>query len=660
MLHISMCTVLLLAYPFLTWSVQYKDFNELSIEELMNIDVTLVSRKPNQLFQSAAAVFVITQKDIRRSGATSIPEMLRMVPGIHVARIDGNKWAITSRGFNSRLANKLLVLLDGRTLYSPLFAGVIWNSKDTFIEDIERIEVIRGPGASLWGSNAVNGIINIITKTAYDTQDTVFASGLGTEEKGFVGIRYGRQTPNQLAYRVYAKHFERDGNIDLSGHTTQDDWIFNQAGFRSDWEWFRDLKVTVQGDMYSGKAGHIINAPLYAPPYSQTVDDTIKLNGGNVLAHIRKSFSHTSEIALRVFYDRAITKEIVYKDVLDTIDFDFQHRFAIGGAHELIWGGGYRINNEYNPETNYSSFNSPRDEKNLISAFIQDDITLVPDTLKFILGAKLEVNDYTGNELQPSARMIWSPHDDHAAWTAISRSVRTPSRMEEDVKYLLNVSQHDNSVVPSFFYGSDSATSEELISYELGYRIQLSPQILLDFSTFFNQYEHLLGVTVRRTVSDDMIIVVMDQSNVAEGDTYGFETSGTLHLKPGWQLHLSYTALKMDMSIPDDMENLFSSSIDNSSPQHIVSIRSTLDVTENFEFDIWTRYVDGFKVGRFRVPKYTTLDLRLGWRPFQNVAVSIVGQNLLDEYHVEFIQWLVDAPAIRIQKSVYGKVTFSF
>ena len=445
---------------------------ELSLEELMDIEVTSVSKRPERLSETASAIQVITQEDIRRSGATRLPEALRLASNLEVAQIDSRRWAISARGFNSPFSNKLLVLIDGRTVYTPLFAGVFWDVQDTLLEDIDRIEVISGPGATLWGANAVNGVINIITKDAKDTQGTLLAGGGGTELRGFGGVRYGGAVAPNFRYRIYGKYFDRDGTVLPDGRDASDDWHQGQGGFRMDWDASESDVFTVQGDGYDGRI-------------SQAGADAIDVSGANVIGRWSHTFYEGSELTLQLYYDRThrdIPGEV--SEDLDTYDVDFQHRFPLGERHDIVWGLGYRLIEDDVGNSPAVAFLPPQVSRQWFSGFVQDEIALVKDRVHLTLGTKIEHNDYTGFEFQPSGRLAWRLSEQQILWSAISRAVRTPSRIDREL--FLRVDDPDLRID-----GGPDFESEELLAYELGYRVQPFSRLGLSLAAYYNDYDDL-------------------------------------------------------------------------------------------------------------------------------------------------------------------------
>ncbi|MEO6569632.1 MAG: TonB-dependent receptor, partial [Opitutaceae bacterium] len=439
-----------------------KALKNFTIEQLMDLDVTSVSKRPERLFETASAIQVITGDDIRRSGATSIPEALRLASNLEVAQIDARQWAITARGFNNVFADKMLVLIDGRSVYTPLYAGVYWDVQDTLLVDLDRIEVISGPGGTQWGANAVDGVINITTKSAKDTQGGVLLGGLGTELRDSAGLRYGGRLVPGVYYRVYGKYFDRGDSVRSNGSRSNDAWRTIQGGFRVDWDSVASNAFTFQGDAYNGSMG------LVGP-------DNIRVNGVNVLGRWTRTLAQDADLKLQVYFDRTHRRiPGSFTQDLNTMDFDFQHRFPVGSTHDLIWGVGYRVVADDIVNTPANAFLPPRVTRELFSVFAQDKITLSKDRLMVTLGTKIEHDGYTGFEFEPSARAAWTPNQQNTVWLAVSRGVRTPSRVDRDL--------FSPATPPYRVAGGSHVVSEKLIAYELGYRVQLDPRFLLSLA----------------------------------------------------------------------------------------------------------------------------------------------------------------------------------
>lgn len=641
-LHVLALVVLAFFLPGLAVSAQAAQDEteaavaEMGIEALMDIEVTSVSRKAQKLSATAAAIYVVTNEDIRRSGATSIPEALRLVPGLEVARIDGNKWAVTARGFNGQYSNKLLVLIDGRSVYTPLFAGVYWDEKDLMLEDVARIEVIRGPGATLWGANAVNGVINIISKHTKATQGTLATGGAGTEERGFGAIRSGGRLGDDAYFRVYAKYFTRDESVFSSGDEADDDWNQLRGGFRMDWQASAQNSLVLTADIYDGKAG--------MTDLAGTADEDA-ISGGHALFRWEHEGAESSASAFQFYYDRTNRTSSFASESRNTFDVDFQHRFALLEAHEIIWGLGYRLTEDDVRGSAGLSILPANRSDNLFSAFIQDEIEMSRDVLRLTVGSKVEHNDYTGYEVQPNARLIWLPDEQSSLWAAASRAVRTPARADEDIYLVLN------PFPLVTLSGNPDMEPEKVIAYELGYRNQLSDRLSLDIATFYNVYDDL------RTI-EPTSPVTLEFDNKMDGETYGAELAARWSVLDRWTLSASYSYLQMQLRPDATSADTDSEGAEDISPHNQVKLQSYVSLPHNWEFDTMLYYVDDLP-GQ-NVPDYIRLDARIGWRPSDTLDVSVVFQNLLDDQHQEFGSTELWVKTAEVERSVYGKVTLKF
>ena len=614
----------------------------------MQIHVTSVSRAPEKLAHAAAAVSVITGDDIRRSGVTTIAEALRMAPGLDVARIDSHSWAISSRGFNDALANKLLVMIDGRTVYTPLFSGVFWDVQDTLLEDIARIEVIRGPGATQWGANAVNGVINIITKNAKDTRGLLISGGGGTEERGFAGVRYGVKINDDADLRVYAKYNNRDDQTLPTGGSADDSWEMYRGGFRGDWNVSDVNLITFQGDIYSGKLRQVYFIPTAVPPFSAAIPSDLRVSGGNFLSRLTHDFSADAQLTVQAYYDRTVRNAAVFHEDRDTGDIDAQHRFKLGERQTITVGAGYRVTQDHTEPTINVAFNPPSRTLNLFSAFAQDEIELQADRWYLTVGSKFEHNDFTGAEVQPSGRILWTPSDRQTIWAAVSRSVRTPSRAEDDVAL------NPPGAPPGFatVHGNRNFDSEKLIAYEIGYRVLPLKKVSFDIAAFYNDYDDL------RTLERTGTLFQSRTDNKMFGETYGFEASSTLQALKEWRLTAGYTFLQMQLHKETGSTDTMSEASERMSPENQVYLRSSLDLPAHIQFDQMLRYVDSIVVSGSGIPSYWSLDMRLAWTPKPNWEFSVVGQNLIAPSHPEFNPTFVVSQRTEIDRGVYGKVTF--
>ncbi|MCP3852163.1 MAG: TonB-dependent receptor [Gammaproteobacteria bacterium] len=643
-----------------TTETELMKLKAMSLEALMNVEVTSVSRRKQKLVDAASAVFVINQKDIHHSGATSIPELLRMVPGINVARVDANSWAITSRGLSGLFANKLLVLMDGRSVYSPSFSGVYWSVQDTVLEDIERIEVIRGPGASVWGANAVNGVINIITKSAADTQGTLLTAGTGTEERKFGSIRQGGEI-GKGHYRLYAKYFKRDDAVFTNGQDADDAWDSLRAGFRTDFQSSDNDKVTIQGDIYQGDAGETVTSPSISPPYMPTVNNNYDFNGANLLARWERSFFDGSSRALQFYYDKAkYTGQ--RNEHRQTLDLEYKFHLAPQNSHELVWGVGYRYTWDKLQETEFRSFEPQSRYDSTYNAFIQDEITLIDEKLFLTLGTKLEHNDYSGFEIQPTARLLWHPEQDHSLWLAISRAVRTPNRSEHDTTAIPAVMPPFSGGLPvqMQIMGNDDFDSEVLIAYEAGYRMPFTPLGSIDLALFYNDYDQLRSIESVGIVPHppSHITATNTIENKLSGESYGVELALKLRPRDGWELQLAYSWSDVHLRLDSDSSDNLSKEDEGTTPEHQLSLRSGMELSSVVDLDLWLRYVDELPSGN--IDAYTTLDARLSWEYREGLEFSLVARNLMDSQHAEYNQSILSAPVTEIEREFYGQVTWKY
>ncbi len=648
-------------------------FLGLSIEELMNVkvvSVTSVSKRSQKLTEVASAIFVITQEDIRRSGATSIPEALRMAPGVQVSRISTDKWAVSIRGFNGFSSSKVQVLVDGRSDYSPLITGTLWAQQDTFMEDIERIEIIRGPAATVWGTNAVNGIINIITKKASDTQGTLLTAGGGSFEHGFFGARYGGKINEQTPFRVYAKVFTRDNTTSLLGVNNHDQWHSSRGGFRLDHT--REIdQLTLHGEIFYNSVGDTLNKDSLDLPVISGNGQRGHQEGGYMRFRWDRVFSEQSSLTLQASYDRNRYQLLPYsKYDAESFDVDFQHRFPLADRHDLTWGAHYRSNNNKVFDTEVVTF-SPRQKNNYFySLFVRDEITLIPDRLQFTLGTRLDHNDFTGLEVQPNARIMWTPNAKNSIWMAVSRAVRTPSRLEHNGHVNTGIGS-DSLGIPSLpipvlatIQGLSSFDSEKLLAYELGYRHQISSDTSIDISGFINDYSGLrdfsLGALSLSSGLPQQFIIPILPNNKASALTYGFEVSADWKPLDKWHLQGNYSYLDMHISASEEAKNFdpTTGAADKVSPQHQFSLRSNYDISEKLQLNLWLRYTSN--ISFYNIPSYVTMDAKVAYKPIKNVELFLVGQNLFSESHREFVSDIIPSTPALIPRGIYVGARWQF
>jgi iron complex outermembrane recepter protein len=627
------------------------ELKQMSLEELMDIQVTSVTRHPEPLLQAAAAIQVITHEDIRRSGASSIAEALRLADNLEVARKNAHDWGITARGFNTALANKLLVMIDGRTVYTPLFSGVFWDTQDYLLEDIDRIEVISGPGGTLWGANAVNGVINIITRRAADSQGLYAEGGGGTQLKEFAGARYGGVLAPDVSFRVYGKYFDRNDEVYPNGARAGDSWHQAQGGFRIDADASRADTWSAHGDFYVGHEG-------------VATGGAAQIAGGNLVGRWSHVLSAESDFSLQSYFDRThlripivpfilngteLAPAGAFQDDLSTYDIDFQHRFALGTHHRIVWGAGYRFFHDAVQNAPAIGFFPTVLDHNLVSAFVQDEIALSA-AWSLSVGSKLEHNDYTGFEAGPNLRLQWAWTTNQAIWSAISRAARTPSRIERDVS---------EPAPPQIVVlaGNKNYGSEYVTAYELGYRGQLTSRMTGSITTFYNDYRD-----VRSTSITPATLIPLFFANNVAGHTYGLELSATCKVADFWSLHAGYDFLRESLHVRAGQFDLNNAMNETADPRHQVSVRSSMNLASHVELDASLRWVDSLRINNGpatgEVPSYFELDTRIGWHVSDRLELAVVGQNLLHEHHPEY--GFPSPVREEIERSVFGKISWRY
>jgi len=612
-------------------SLSAEALKKLSIEELMNLQVTSVSKRPERLSQTASAIQVITQEDIRRSGASSLAEALRLATNLQVAQVDSRQWAINARGFNSTTANKLLVLIDGRTVYTPLFSGVFWDAQEVPLADIDRIEVISGPGATLWGANAVNGVINVITKDATDTPGLLLSGGGGTEQRGFGTVRYGGALGSKARARIYGRGFGRDATALSSGQDGVDDWHLWQGGFRMDWDAAPANRVTLHGDLYDGRIGQP----------SPAAD--IAVSGGNLMAKWSHTISEQASLAAQLYYDRT-HRDIpgTFGEDLDTYDVDLQHATRLSARHDVVWGLGYRLINDRVVNSSALAFLPPHVAREWFSGFVQDEIALVPNRLQVALGTKIEHNDYTGFEIQPSGRVNWTLSPSATLWAAVSRAVRTPSRIDREL--------FAPAQPPYFLAGGPGFHSEEALAYELGFRHQQG-SLALSVATFYSRYHGLRSLEQVNPPAAVPLVI----GNGQDGESFGAELTAEYLLTNRWRVRSGYTELRVHIWPNPGSTDTSRGAAESHTPDRQFFLHSSVDLPAHLALAAGFRAIDD--ITNQQVPAYAELNATLTWQPTSKLDLSLVGQNLLHRRHAEF-----GAPATRrgIERGVYGAVAWRF
>jgi iron complex outermembrane recepter protein len=644
-----------------SWGQPPKDYDlsQASLEDLMNIQVTSVSKKEQTLSKTGAAIFVITQEDIRRSGATNIPDLLRLAPGVDVAQIDANRWAISIRGFSDQHANKVLVLIDGRSVYNTSFSGVFWDMVDVPLDDIERVEIIRGPGGTVWGANAVNGVINIITKSAKATQGGLISAGTGSQDHADSLVQYGGQIGQEGDYRVFGKYFNIANSAFPDGHQAADGWQGGHAGFRSDWNLSPRDTLTVQGDFLKAAGGQTITTLFSnALPLAKTIDDPVAATAGNILTRWNHTLANGSQMSLQVYDDYSRHFEQGFLDAQNTVDLDFQHHIALGPRNDVVWGLGARvIDGEYG--VGYSLTILPnRRLDSLFSFFLQDELKLT-HSLSLTMGSKFEHNNFTGFEFEPSAQLVWTPTEKQTLWISASRAIREPSSGDVGLRYDVASVPIGPAVGVIMLIGNPNIKSEELRDFEVGYRALANKRVSLDVTTFLSLYRNLQATAPQAgylaTTEQGIPYTILPQLfvNGPPARTYGAEFSANWNLTDHWRISPGYSYFHM--SVDGDSSTLVIPP--GVSPNHQFQVRSLLDLPHHLEWDNTLGYVSKLAFGN--VPQYARVDSRIGWRVGEFVELSVVGQNLLTPRHAEFS----DTDSLDytlVERSVFGKVTWRF
>ena len=637
----------------------------------VTLAATTVSKTAKDSFKSAAAIYVVSRADIKRSGATTIPEVLRMVPGLQVAQGESDQWLVTSRGFANGFANKLLVMVDGRAVYNPVFSGVYWGVQDVMLENIKQIEVVRGPGATQWGANAVNGVINIITEPAVNTQSAM-VSGIYGNNRESLSARYGGKIQNNSYYRVSASHYREDSK---SLFSRNDDlgYDIKRAGLRIDYDEFEKDLLTLQADIYDGdKKMDLFFPDTAAASKFSLFQEELDMYGGDIVAKWERQISNDEDLKLQLYYDQYARNYSLMSRGIDTYDVDFQYSKLFGQSNKIsnkiTSGFGYRkVNSDINSNNFLISFEPTSRATNLYSAFIQDEITLLPEKLFLTIGTKLEHNDFTGYEFQPSIKTSWLVTPDQTLWGSVSRATRTPNLSEYDIKMVVGSGKQGVTDYYTRQQGDERMDSENLIAYELGYRIRPTKDSIFNAALFYNDYDDLRSAEQDPnnpvTEGSNQFYSVFPQNN-GKGTAIGLELDGSVKVNKKWELKSAYTYLKLDLDKNFGSTDPELEKEQRRSPRHQFNIQSRFDITKNLTFDNILYYVDGITVHdnysrTLKIPSYLRLDAHIGWKLSKNISFDFTAQNLTDDSHAEFSGALWSEP-IEIGRSFYGKVTLKF
>jgi iron complex outermembrane receptor protein len=652
---------------------------ELSLEELVNLEVTSASRRAERLAETTSAVYVVTRDDMLRYGINSVPEALRLVPGLSVLQIDANKWAVGSRGFVGRFANKLLVLMDGRVLYTPSFSGVFWDVQDTLLEDVARIEVIRGPGSAVWGSNAVNGVINIITRSADEDPGGRVLTRVESDGGYVAAARFGAVTDGGMGYRVFLKHHDLDGNHDPSGAATADGWDLTRAGLRADWSPTEVDHVTISSEAYGGTMGGTLNLATVAPPYAARADDAADVSGMFVVGSWSREHSAGASSALQLTLDSTDRESMQFAEARRTMTVDYQYQRS-HGRHDLVLGSEFRHDAFDIAGSPTISMPFPDESTRSLSAFVQDQFSIVPDKLRLTFGTKIEHNALSNREidLMPSVRALWQVNPDTSVWGAVTRAIRTPSFADlgarvVDVDPVVPPGGPSNPFpLPLRFaaLGNPSFVSEEMLAYELGLRGRLAEHASYDLAVYYMDYESLRAYLPGGVVCNpsgqsvlanpacmfaaDSVITQIVFDNAGSGEVRGLELALDWDISDRWRLRSSYTyADESQRATPPSRP-----STPASGPKHQASLRSEWSLGTAAYLTAWIRYVD--EIPNSGIEEYWQANLQVTWAVSDHWRLSIGGQNLLDDSGVEYYSELNDLVPTEIERRAFVRAEWSF
>ena len=642
-----------------------KDYTQRSLEDLMNIEVTSVSKKSQKISATAAAIYVITPEDIRHSGALNIPDLLRMVPGLNVAQITGSTWAISARGINEHFSDKLLVMIDGRSVYTPTFSGVYWDGVNMPLENIERIEVIRGPGGSSWGANAVNGVINIITKEASQTHGGMIVAGGGNVQQGFGTVQYGGRAGTRTDYRVFSKYFNQTHLAGLASQDAADQWDLFRAGFRTDTRLSSSDKLTFQGDLYTGREGIVIpQFTSFANPGLRLITIAPSLSGGFFQTSWNHQYRNGSDSTLQFYFDR-YHRDGMVNETRNTFNIDFQHRLHWGARQDIVWGAAYR-NSTLHSIGNLSFSIVPADlTTQLFSSFVQDEIAVIPRRLSLTVGSKFEHNYYSGWGVMPSGRIAWTLNERSMAWAAISRAIRTPATFDTDFRANIGGYTAPGGIPVVFrLQGNRGQTNQNLLAYEAGYRSTISDRLSVDIAAYYHSYTNSLSVEplppfLETAPLPPHLVAPFTLGNGIYGETHGVETFATWRLTDRWTITPAYTVEKIHMhAYAGSFDTRSAAGQEGSTPTHWARLASQFRLPRGFSWSLGSTFTDRLPV--IAVPGYVRLDSQLTWSARENLSLSIIGQNLLRDDHVEFIDRWGGIASSRIKRSVFARFVWTF
>jgi iron complex outermembrane receptor protein len=642
------------------------------LTRLMQREVISVARKQQSVNESAAAITVLTSEEIRRSGAVILPELFKNLPGVEATRHNAALWGISTRGFNDVYADKLLVMLDGRSIYTPLFGGVHWEIQDLLLEDIERIEIVRGPGATLFGPNAVNGVINIITRSSRDTRGVLATAGVGTELQSFAGFRFGDAISENLFFRYSGKYTSHDEfNLPQNSSGAGDGWTNYRHDLRMDWYPNAKNHLLFEASHYYGEVDEVYFMASDSPPYIRPDPFNSLFRGGSALARHKHYISPDADFSVQVYYDRTLRHTATNDYELDTIDFEFENRWAVADSHELMWGGGYRLyhDNIQSLSPNFS-WDPVSENWGLWNAFAQDEISLMEDRLLVTLGSKIESDYFSGTQILPSLRTVWMPDSSNSIWASVSKATRTPARGKERDVSAVGAGVPPGAIHPSLptlisVEGSQAINAESLMAFEVGYRAQASPQFSVDLSVFYNSYQDLIGRQqltpfVGPFNGTPVFRIPSVADNTACGHFIGFESAVNLRLNKWWRTQLNYTFTAGNLREQADFDEVFITDYEVSTPRNRAGIRSWMDLPGNVEMDVSAYYRGRTGRGALNstsIPSHIGLDLRLAWRPTEKFEIALIGREIQEPDYPDYASFIPLQQPSNVQRNIFLKLT---
>jgi iron complex outermembrane receptor protein len=635
------------------------DLTQLSPEQLSKIEVTSVSKKQQKVSDTAAAVYVITQQDIRNSPATSIPELLRMVPGLDVAQISGGAWAISARGFAEQYANKMLVLVDGRSVFHPAFSGVVWSELDGLLEDIERIEIIRGPGATVWGPNAVNGVINIITKAAQETPGVQVSAGAGTVERSAGSARYGGKLGKSTSYRIYSKYFDDGPSGDVLGQRGIDSWRSTQGGFRIDSEVSDRDTLILEGDMFTSKNGVISSAFSYSDPFFSSFVDSENNGGENFLARWTRKSLNGSETALQASFSHSAEDSSVLDINGNVMSVSVQHTMLVGERHSIVTGLQYDYSAIRSVSLSGLSWDPINPSVQRASGFIQDEMLFARGAVRFTTGLRIGHSSLSGGEFEPTARVLWKINPVHSVWLAYSLAHAGVSLVDTSLRSNIAAFSGPGGTEVLRFYGNPGGKAEMVNAFDVGYRLQPNKAVSFDLAAFYNLYAGLRGLEQGQPLFESgppprLVIPLVLQNNVS-GSSFGGEF--VAHWVPMKWLHVSaaYSFIEIDMTQPATAFGETATEMSRQTPRHKLAVDTSFSLTRTLRLGAALSFVDR-RVDQ-NLPGYSLVDTKLSWRARPAFDISIGAMNLFNKEHMEFFSEQGGIPTT-LGRRVFGEVAW--